>query len=348
MSGSNRPGGSGGGGLRQVDPASSKLNISVQSINDVLVAVPAYNEERFIGSVVIQARLSGLSVLVIDDGSDDRTAAVAAAAGAMVERHGRNMGKAEALNTAFRIARRTGARALVVLDGDGQHDVSETWNLLAPIISGEADIVIGSRFLSASAGDIPTMRRLGQKAMTLFTNVGSGAPATDSQSGFRAFSRHAIETLLFGANGFSVEAEMQFWAREHGLRITEVPIKAIYLDPPKRNVVSHGVQVLNGVLQLVSRHRPILFFAVPGAFLQLVGLGFALLVSSIYQSTQVLAVGYSLIAVLCILAGLLSLFTGVLLHSVRATFLDLERRIIAITSVPPVEKRDVHEHRPRA
>src|SRR5579862_3158761 len=88
----------------------------------VMVAIPAFNEERFIGSVVLRAVQAGFPVLVIDDGSADNTAAIAEAAGARVERHGANRGKAEALNTALDLARADNVEALVVLDGDGQHD----------------------------------------------------------------------------------------------------------------------------------------------------------------------------------------------------------------------------------
>ena len=114
-------------------------------LTDILIAIPAFNEERFIGSVVLQTRRAGFATLVIDDGSADQTALVAEAAGARVERHPTNRGKAEALNTAFRFARTSGAAALVVLDGDGQHNVAEIHRLLAPILADQADIAIGSR-----------------------------------------------------------------------------------------------------------------------------------------------------------------------------------------------------------
>lgn len=299
---------------------------------DVLVAIPAYNEERFIGSVVVQVRLHGYSVLVVDDGSTDRTAAVAAAAGAVVERHERNLGKTEAINTAFQSARSRGATALVVMDGDSQHSAAEISGLLALIYADQADIVIGSRFLTTSGGRIPSIRSMGQRGMTLATNLASGTSVTDSQSGFRAFSRRAIEALLFSARGFNVEGEMQFQARDHGLRVVELPITARYDDPPKRNVVGHGVHILDGILRLAVRHRPLIFFGGPGSALLLGGLGIGAMVMDIYQRTNILAVGYSLLAVLCTVVGLLGVFTGIMLHAVRGTFLDLDRRLIALGS----------------
>jgi glycosyltransferase involved in cell wall biosynthesis len=129
---------------------------------DVLVAIPAFNEERFIGSVVLEVRLKGYAVLVVDDGSKDRTAEVAAAAGATVEQHERNLGKAEAVNTAFRSARAMGVGVLVLMDGDSQHSPAEIDILVAPVLAGQADIVIGSRYLTTSQGRIPGLRSIGQ------------------------------------------------------------------------------------------------------------------------------------------------------------------------------------------
>jgi hypothetical protein len=154
---------------------------------------------------------------------------------------------------------------------------------------------------------------------------------SDSQSGFRAFSRRAVEVMLLRSEGFSAEVEMQFFCREHALRLVEVPITAIYADPPKRNVVSHGLQVLNGVMWLVSRYRPLLFFGVPGALLLLAGAALGALVVQIYDTTQTLAVGYGLITMLCLISGMLSVSTGLVLHSIRGIFLDLEKRVLDVT-----------------
>jgi glycosyltransferase involved in cell wall biosynthesis len=295
---------------------------------NVLVAIPAYNEERFIGSVVLRAGLLGFDVLVVDDGSVDRTTQIAQSAGAIVEVHAENRGKAAALNTAFRLARERGVSILVVMDGDAQHAADEIERFLTPVREGLADIVVGSRFLAASGGQIPRMRRLGQRAMTTMTNVASGISVSDSQSGFRAFSARAIEALVFGSSGFSVEVEMQFQARDHGLTVAEVPISANYEDPPKRNIVGHGMQVLDGILRLVGQKRPLFFFGYPGVLSMVLGLLLGLRVADIQRSTGDLAVGYALLTVLFVVMGLLGLFTAVILHSVRLAFLNVERRII--------------------
>jgi glycosyltransferase involved in cell wall biosynthesis len=288
----------------------------------VLVGIPAYNEARCIGSVVLQARDHGDLVIVVDDGSADDTAAIAERAGAHVIRHPVNRGKGEGLNTLFQAARALNAQALVVLDADGQHRPCEIEGVLAPIRHGDADMVVGSRMLFGNAG-VPKARFQGQRVVTWLTNVASGTPITDSQSGFRAFSRTAIQALIFSGGGFSVESEMQFLATRHGLRVQEVPISTVYVDPPRRNVVGHGLGVLNGILRLVERSRPLLVFAVPGALLLVLGAAMALLVIGIYDRSQTLAVGYALVSVLFTVVGLLGVSTGVILHAISGLLAEL-------------------------
>ncbi len=291
----------------------------------VALIVPAYNEERFIGSVVLKARQQVGKVIVVDDGSIDATASIAAAAGAFVVSHERNQGKGAALNTGFRKARELDVEAVVLLDGDGQHDPAAIPALTAPVEAQQADVVVGSRFLGVRSR-IPRWRRFGQHALTAATNVASGTPLTDSQSGFRALSPKALQALTFRPNGgFSIESEMQFLARRHGLTIREVPVHVLYEEPAKRNPVGHGFQVLNGILALVSQHRPLLFFGVPGAILLLAGLVLGLVVVDRYNTYQTLAVGYALISVLLDLIGIQTLFTGIILHSIRAFLADQSR-----------------------
>jgi glycosyltransferase involved in cell wall biosynthesis len=296
----------------------------------VVAVIPAYNEERCIGSVVLRTRAQVDAVVVVDDGSTDATAQIAEAGGAIVVRHERNHGKGAALNTGFRKARELGPHAVVLLDADGQHLPQELPAVLAPVLSDEADIVVGSRYIGSGNGRgrsngtrVPRHRVVGHWAFTLLTNITSGVRVSDSQSGFRALSARAIDALCFSSEGFSVESEMQFLARELGLRVVEVPISADYAGKAKRPVIAHGLLVLNGLLRLVGQYRPLLFFGVPGLLLSLVGLVWGTWVVLIYRSTQQLAVGYALICVLLIVLGTLALFAGVILHSIRGLMLDL-------------------------
>lgn len=288
----------------------------------IVAIIPAHNEERCIGSVVLRARQYVRAVIVVDDGSHDATAAIAQAAGATVLRHAQNLGKGAALNTGFRAARSMAPDVVVVLDADGQHAAQQIPLLAKPVLEGRADMVVGSRFMAGS-GAVPAVRAVGLRAMTMLSNLGSGLPLSDSQTGFRAFSRKALDGITFTANGFSVESEMQFLARQLELRAVEVPISCAYADRPKRHVLGQGVEVLNGILRLIGQHRPLLFFGVPGAAGLLLGLWWGLRVVDIYRRIGELAVGYALIAVLLWILGSMALSTGIILHSLRGLLFDL-------------------------
>ncbi|HRQ42054.1 MAG TPA: glycosyltransferase family 2 protein [Chloroflexota bacterium] len=287
----------------------------------IVAVVPAFNEERFIGSVILKTKKHVDQVIVVDDGSRDATADIAREAGAILVAHDQNQGKGEALNNGLRAARELGADVVVVLDGDGQHLPEEMALVTAPVLQNEADIVVGSRYIQRGC-TVPRHRILGHWFFNMLTGAASGIHVTDSQSGFRAFSRHALEVLNFQSAGFSVESEMQFIAHEKQLRVKEVPITIRYLDPPKRSVLGQGLNVLNGVLRLVGQYRPLLFFGPLAAMIILAGLGLGFLIIDIYQRTTNLAVGYALISVLLFIIGTVTFSTGVILHSVRGLLQD--------------------------
>lgn len=296
-----------------------------------IALIPAYNEARFIGSVVLQVRQHVEQVVVVDDGSTDATAQTARAAGAMVYSMPQNGGKARAISEGFRYIRRLALfrealTAVVMIDGDGQHDASQIPTLLAPIEKGEADMVIGSRFIGIKSR-IPKWRVFGQHALTLATNMASGIKSTDSQSGFRAFAPDVLPYLDFSAEGFSVESEMQFIVREHHLRLLEVPISVVYEEPPKRHPIAHGLQVLNGILRLIGRSRPFLFFGLPGFVVLMGGMLLGVQVVHIFQQTSQLPTGYALVCILLSILGGIGLATGVILHSMRAWLTDWVRPI---------------------
>jgi glycosyltransferase involved in cell wall biosynthesis len=293
----------------------------------LIAIIPAYNEERFIGSVVLKAKKYVDTVMVVDDGSTDLTAEIAQAAGAVVVPIERNRGKGAALNYGFQKARELGAHTVVMLDADGQHRPEEIPMVLAPIQEERADIVVGSRYLERKSR-VPFARILGHRFFNSFTNWLTGTHVTDSQSGFRAFSSRALQQINFESNDFSVESEMQFLATRKDLKLVEVPIVIRYTEKPKRPVIGHGVTVLNGILRLIGQHRPLLFFGVPGAFVLLVGLMWGALVVEIYSRSHTLAVGYALISVMLSIVGMFSLFTGIILHSIRALLHELVGGVI--------------------
>lgn len=290
----------------------------------IIALIPAFNEERHIGSVVLKARPQVDTILVVDDGSKDGTAAVAQAAGADVLCLDHNMGKGAALEAGFRQASRLNPDVVVCIDADGQHLPEQLSQVVEPICSGAADIVIGSRYLS-DCENVPRLRILGHRFFNWLTRWASGTPTTDSQSGYRAFSRRAVELLSFHSSSFSVESEMQFLAKEHNLVVKEVPITIRYDDRPKRPVIQHGLIVLNGILRLVGQYRPLLFFGVSGFLLMLAGAGWGVWVVNTYRTSGELAVGYALISIFLVIIGSIGMSTGIILHSIRGLLIDLIR-----------------------
>lgn len=293
--------------------------------NEVSVIIPAYNEERFIGTVVLTALEYASRVIVVDDGSTDRTSEVARAAGADVIRLEQQGGKGHALNAGFRYLRQMGASVVVTIDGDAQHDPREIPIVAQPIIEGRADIVIGSRFLSIRS-DIPWWRKIGQGLLTWATNTMSGAHVTDSQSGYRAFSAKAIELMTFRTSGLSVESEMQFLIDEHGLAVAEVPVHVQYLDGTKRNPVWHGLQIIDSIMAIIARRHPLLFFAMPGIILIILGclVGFDALAEIPKVGLQV---PLFLATIAAMVSGILLLVTGTILHSLEFVTMKLSSLI---------------------
>ena len=222
---------------------------------NVMVGIPAYNEESAIESVIAGSIPHATSVIVVDDGSSDQTSAFALRAGATVIRHTRNSGKGLAVATLFDYAIKEHADILVLLDGDGQHDPDEIPRLVNRCLDQNVDVVVGSRFRRGSSSDTPHIRRVGQLVFNTLTHIASGVPCSDSQSGFRAFSRRAICAMRLSEVSFSVESEMQFECRARSLTLDEVPISCKYNSPPKRNVLSHGMIVLAGLVTMALKRR---------------------------------------------------------------------------------------------
>ena len=278
----------------------------------IIVGMPAYNEEKYIGSIVLQARRYADEVVVVDDGSSDRTSKVAELAGASVIRHGENKGYGATIQSILAQARERNADILVLLDADSQHDPEEISSLTKAITEGY-DLAIGSRKLRRR--DIPAYRQIGQKVISYFTRILSRSKLSDTESGFRAFSRHAIAVLEPKEKGMAISAETVSEATAKGLRIAEVPISAIYTkDGSTLNPVRHGFGVLNRIMVMISERRPLLFFGMGGGILIALGIFAGVVVLQKLFAFQDLHTGTALISMLLITIGILSIFTGIILN----------------------------------
>jgi glycosyltransferase involved in cell wall biosynthesis len=195
----------------------------------VAIVIPAYNEERTIIDVIRGLRQHGfLTLIVVDDGSSDRTGELACHEGVILLRHIINRGLGGALGTGITAALHLGAEAIVTFDADGQHDPDDIARLLEPIAKGEADVVIGSRMLEPTG--MPYARRLANWSANIVTYLLFRGWTTDSQSGLRAFSRRAAAQIQIMTNGMEVSSEIIAEIVKNRLKRKEVAVQAVYTD----------------------------------------------------------------------------------------------------------------------
>ena len=286
--------------------------MSKLSQSKILVAMPAYNEEKYIGSLVTKAREYADEVLIVDDGSTDGTSEVARLAGATVIQHKENKGYGAAVQSILAEAKRISPDILVLLDADSQHNPGEIPRLVEPISQG-FDLVIGSRKLLRD--NIPLYRRIGQGVISYFCYILSGEKLSDSESGFRVFSRKAVGMLELREDGMSVSAETIAKAAEKGLKITEIPISITYTrDGSTLNPVRHGFGVLSRIIAMILERRPLLFFGLGGAILTLLGFLAGMRVIGIVSGGGEIDTSTVLVSVFFITIGILIIFTGVIRH----------------------------------
>ncbi|MFC1893545.1 glycosyltransferase family 2 protein [Chloroflexota bacterium] len=236
----------------------------------IIAALPAYNEEKYIGTVVLKAKQYVDEVIVVDDGSMDKTAYVAGLAGATVVSHEENKGYGASIQTILGEAKKKYPDVLVLFDADSQHDPGDIPAVVQPILEGY-DIVIGSRKLQKD--NIPLYRRFGQNLLFRSSRFLSKTNLSDSESGFRAFSLKAINELNLSQSGMAVSAETILLAAEKGFRITEVPISVTYTkDGSTLNPITHGLGNLAWIITMISERRPLFFFGISGIILIVLGI----------------------------------------------------------------------------
>jgi len=287
----------------------------------VIVCMPAFNEEKYIASTVLKVRKHYRNVFVIDDASVDETALMARKAGAQVIGHTENQGYGGALRTCFKIGKEQGADCLVILDSDGQHDPDQIQLLVEPIIGGKVDLVIGSRFKSREARkNIPSYRMLGIQTITQVFNLGTSMELTDSQSGFRAYSKKALGSIKVTSDMMDASMEILFDAKEHMFRIKEVPIVVKYegVEGSSEGPWSHGMKVLGQTVRLIRERDPMRFFGVIGGSMIFL-IPFVILYTKQYHPVEsgFMALGGMYIVTVLSILGSFFIFTGVMLKGVK-------------------------------
>ena len=282
-----------------------------------LVCIPTYNEERKIKEVVKKALPHVDKVIVCDDGSTDKTAVLAEKAGATVISHEKNLGYGAAISTLFDYCRKNNAEIMVTLDGDGQHNPDQIPDLINVILKHNVDVVIGSRSLSDDK-DLPSYRRTGIKIITSTINSATNLKVTDSQSGFRAYSKAAIDLIHPSESGMSVSTEILLQISNNGLSLAEVPITVSYSgNTSTENPVTHGTHVIASTLKYVSIKHPMYFYGIPGILLFISGLIMGVSFLDGYLDPYAPKVLYGLIlgSIISILLGSMLIITSILLFS---------------------------------
>jgi len=286
----------------------------------IVACIPAFNEEKTIGKVVLQAQRYVSRVIVCDDGSTDMTGEIASRLGADVIRHERNLGYGAAIQSLFRRAKKLNADVSVTLDADGQHDPREIPNVTKPVLDDIADIAIGSRFADKRlAYTIPWYRRVGIKLITRLVNNASRQDIQDTQSGFRAYSRRSLETLSAFENGMGVSVEVLISATKRGLRICEIPCSCNYgerMRTSTQNPMKHGIGVVASILKIVIEDKPLTTLGLPGIMCLIIGASFGVWGLQIYAGEQHIVTNIALASISFIIIGLFCLSTAITLYAV--------------------------------
>jgi glycosyltransferase involved in cell wall biosynthesis len=282
----------------------------------IVVGIPAFNEEKNIAVLIIQLKKIADKIIVCNDGSTDLTSKIAEELGAIVINHEKNLGYGAAIRSLFLKSKDLDADILVTFDADGQHRIEDIDKVINPIINGESDLVIGSRFLDESKKEVPRYRKVGIKVITKITNATIKKQLTDSQSGFRAYSKKVLNELNPSELGMGISTEILIKASAKNFRISEVPIKIIYNgDTSTHNPISHGSSVLFSTIKYTSIEHPLKFYGIPSMIFFAIGLFFTYLSAQYYTDIGRLNTNLTLVGAGSMLIAVVLLLTGILLYS---------------------------------
>ena len=286
----------------------------------LLACLPAYNEEGVIGELIKKITPLVDSVVVCDDGSTDLTSKESQDAGAFVIQHKQNKGKGAALQSLFDFARHSNADVIVTIDGDGQFLPEEIPKLTEDIKNGKSDIVIGYRFETEK--DMPSYRKIGNKVLDELSKTASNLNLRDTQSGFRAYSKKAIEKINFKNNGFVADSEILIDASTKDLTISEQHVTVLYNTGTRtstQNPIRHGSSVLISLLEMVLMKRPLTFLGIPGLIMSVIGIITSSLTLISFNETGYFSIPLTLLSIVLFTVGIMLVLVSGILFSFNRT-----------------------------
>ena len=282
-----------------------------------VACIPAFNAENQISDVIKKSLNYVDKVLVCDDGSTDNTFENAKLTGAYVLKHEKNLGKGAALKTLFTKAKELNADVIITIDADGQFLPVEMVRLIEPIQNNNFDLVIGNRFLDKK--EMPSYRKAGNKILDSFTKLAANLPFEDTQSGFRSYSKTALEKISFSSNGFGVDSEILIDAVNKNLKITEKYVTVIYNTGEKtstKNPVSHSIGVLASIIELIAINHPLRYLGIPGLIFLVIGIAYSIIAITLFNDTRYFSIPSTLLALGSLVIGLMLLLMSVVLYSI--------------------------------
>ena len=298
----------------------------------IAVLIPCYNEELTVGGVIeaFRRHLPEAEIYVYDNNSSDRTVEIARDLGVNVGFEYRQ-GKGFVVQRMFR---EIDADVYIMVDGDSTYPPEQVGKLIAPVVAQEADMVVGSRFASASDSDVKKLNLFGNKMFLWTINYIFKVNLTDILSGYRAFNRNFVKTLPLFGGGFEIETELTIKALARNYRIAEIPVN-LTVRPEgsnsKINIVRDGILIFNIIFSLFRDYKPLTFFGSIGLVLMLIGFFFGGVV--IYEFLTIGLVPRMPSAILAVgleIAGMLSITIGLVLHTIVRRSLEMEYQLRGI------------------
>jgi glycosyltransferase involved in cell wall biosynthesis len=284
---------------------------------EIVIGIPAFNEEKNIASIILKLKKITNTIIVCNDGSSDLTSVIAEELGAIVINHSKNLGYGAAIRSIFLKAKEMNSDILVTFDADGQHRIEDIETVIQPIIENKTDIVIGSRFLNEEQDQVPEYRKVGIKIITKVTNASINQKITDSQSGFRAYSKQVLEKLTPSDVGMGISTEILIKSSKMEFKILEVPIKILYEgeNTSTHNPISHGTSVLFSTIKYTSIEHPLKFYGIPAVIFVIIGLSFSVWSIQIFAETGKIITNITLIGAGTTIIGVILIITSILLYS---------------------------------